>query len=162
MPIEQKLQSQVPQEEMDEENDGPEEEGTEQEELDLKIAVLMGERLLENGGFDVIEKAVAQSKDPSQVIGQFLMQMGTQLFESMPDDVALSPSILLARGGWVEQMSDFIQEELGVKQDVMDRAEIYVATTAQQMAQQQAAPAGAPPQEAAPQPAGPAMPQGAM
>ncbi len=120
MALEQQMASQEPKDEYD---------------TDLKIAVLMGERLLEEGGFDVIEKASASSKDPGQVIGQFLMQMGQQLMENMPEGVTLSPEIMLAPGGWVEQMSDFIQSEVGVKKDVMDKAEIYVASTAQQMAQ---------------------------
>lgn len=118
--------------------EAPEQEGialTDEEEQDLKIAVLMGERLLEHGGFDVIEKAVASSSDPGQVIGQFLMQMGQQLHESMPDDMKLSPKIMLAQDGWVEQISDFIQEEGLANKDVMDKAEIYIASTAQQMAQ---------------------------
>lgn len=109
--------------------------GTEEEEKDLKIAVLMGQRLLDDGGFEVVQSAVKSSKDPGQVIGQFLMQMAQQMFESMPEDMQLSPTVLLAHGGWLEQISDYIQDEIKVKKDVMDKAEIYVASTAQQMAQ---------------------------
>lgn len=109
---------------------------SDEEEMDLKIAVLMTERLLQDGGFDVIQKAMDSSKDPSQVIGQFLMQLGQQLHESMPDGMQLSPKIMLCQGGWVEQVSDYIQEETDVKKAVMDKAEIYVASTASQMAQQ--------------------------
>lgn len=108
---------------------------SDEEELDLKIAVLMGENLLQKGGFDVIDKAVSQSSDPSQVIGQFMMQLGQQLMENMPDDIQLSPKILLAKHGWVEQISDYIQSEAHVPKKVMDKAEIYVASTASQMAQ---------------------------
>jgi hypothetical protein len=104
--------------------------------IDLEIAVLLGQRLLDDGGFDVIEKAVGESSDAAQVVGQFIMQMGTQLMESMPEGTELSPEILLAPGGWVEQMSDYIQEEGVADKTVMDKAEIYVASTAQQMAQQ--------------------------
>lgn len=108
---------------------------TDEEELDLKIAVLMGQNLLDKGGFDVIQKAVDQSKDPGQVVGQFFMQMGQQLMENMPEGMELSPKILLAQGGWVEQMSDYVQEELGINKKIMDKAEIYIASTATQMAQ---------------------------
>lgn len=107
-----------------------------EDEIDLEIAVLLGQRLLDDGGFDVVEKAVASSSDPGQVIGQFIMQMGTQLMESMPEGTELSPAILLAPGGWVEQISDYIQDEGVADKAVMDKAEIYVASTAQQMAQQ--------------------------
>lgn len=101
---------------------------------DLKIAVLLGERLLRAGGFDVIQKAMKSSKDPGQVIGQFLLQLGQQMFEKMPSNIKLSPRILLCPGGWVEQISDFIQEKLNVPKDVMDKAEIYIASTSSQMA----------------------------
>jgi hypothetical protein len=158
-------------EEMMEPEDNEQEESSE-DEMDLKIAVLLGQKLLEEGGLDVVEKAVRGSSDPGQVIGQFLMQMGQQLHESMPDDAKLSPAIMLAPGGWVEQMSDYIQEAAGVKKDIMDKAEIYVASTAQQMAQAKQAqgdpnaPPVAPGVQAPvmPQQAGPVMPQpaGAM
>lgn len=123
MALEKKLTEEAPQE------------GGSDEEMDLEIGVLIAKHLLEDGGFDVIEQAVASSSDPGQVVGQFLMQLGTQMFENMPEGVDLSPAIMLAKGGWLEQVSDFIQEELGVKKEVMDKAEIYVASTAQQMAQ---------------------------
>jgi len=113
------------------------------EDYDLKIAVLMGMQLLDQGGFDVIEKAVDQSKDPGQVIGQFLLQMGQQLYESLPDDVKFDPGIMLEEDGWVEQISDYIQDELGISRDIMDKAEVYVGSTATQMAQAKAAPAAA-------------------
>lgn len=135
-----------------------------EEEMDLKIAVLMGERLLNEGGYDVIEKAVDQSSDPGQVIGQFIMQLGQQLHETMPDDMQLSPKIMLAHGGWLEQISDIIQEQAHVKKSVMDKAEIYVASTAHQMAQakqqQGGMNNGEPVPPVAPGPGTPVVPQG--
>lgn len=130
-----------------------------QEEQDLKIAVLLAKGLIDKGGFDVIKQALESSKDPSQVIGQFLMQMAAQLDEKMPPEMKLSPTIYFAVGGWVEQISDYLQEEYKVDKKIMDRAEIYIATAAQKMAQgaAQQPPAGAPSPAAAP----PAMPQGA-
>lgn len=107
---------------------------TEDEEQDLKIGVMMAQKMLDEGGLEVVETAISQSKDPAQVIGQFLLQMGQQMMESMPDDMKLSPKILLCKYGWLEQVSDYIREEADVKKDVMDKAEIYVASTAQQMA----------------------------
>lgn len=130
------------------------EEGRDEADLDLQIAVLLGMRLLDDGGFEVIDRAVDESSDPSQVIGQFLMQMGQQMYESMPDDMRFSPEIMLAEGGWLEQISDYIQAELGVDSAIMDKAEIYVAHQATQMAQAKQAPAAAG--------AAQAMPQGAQ
>ena len=81
------------------------------------------------------------------------------MVESLPEELKPSPAIMLAEGGWVEQISDFLQEEYGVDRGVMDRAEVYVGTTAQQIAQSQQQPGGAAgpaPENAAP--AAPVMP----
>lgn len=133
----------------------------EDEEMSLEIAVLLGKHLIEDGdGASIIESA-KKSSDPGQVIGQFLLQLGSQMAEQMPGDIELPPSIFLAKGGWLEQMSDFIEEEYDVSRKIMDRAEIYVATTGQQMAQAQAQKAQAPQMQgmaAEPAPA----PQGGM
>lgn len=135
---------------------------TDDEEQDLEIAVLLGKKLIDGGGSEIIT-AAQDSSDPAQVIGQFLMQLGSQLVEKMPEDMKPSPKIFLATGGWLEQMSDFLQEEYDISREVMDRAEIYVASSAKSMAdakQQgaQGAPAGGAPAPAA----APAMPQGGM
>ena len=122
-----------------------------EEEQDLAIAVNMAMDLIDDGGWQVVQQA-EQSKDPAVIIGQFLMQLGSQLGEQLP--FPISPRIMLAEGGWVEQVSDYLQEEYDVPKDVMDRAEIFIATNAQQMAQaqqQQAAPQqGAPMEQAQP------------
>lgn len=130
---------------------------TDEEEQDLKIAVLLGEKMIDEGGIDVINQAIQESSDPSQVIGQFLMQLGSQMHESMPEDMQLSKKVFLCEGGWVEQISDFLQEEHGIKKSVMDRAEIYIASSAQQMAQgaQQTGESAVPGQQQPPMP-GPA------
>lgn len=130
---------------------------TDQEENDLEIAVALAENLIDEGGYQVIQQA-EQSSDPATVIGQFLMQLGSQLGESLP--FPISPRIMLAEGGWVEQVSDYLQEEYDIPKQVMDRAEIFIGSNAQAMAQQQQQAA---PQEAAmPQEAGPVMPQQEM
>jgi len=137
----------------------PEEETlTKDEQDDLAIMITLSKNLIDDGGYEVIEQA-QNSKDPAVIIGQFLMQLSEQLAEKLPFDP--SPRIMLARDGWVEQISDYIQEEYNVPSKVMDRAEIYIATSAQQMQQEQVAqdqqPQGAPmPQQA------PAMPMGGM
>lgn len=129
---------------------------TPEEEEDLKIAVTIAKDLIDEGGYDVIKQAL-DTKDPGQIIGQFLMQMVSQMNESLPEGITLSPSIYFAYGGWVEQISDYLQEEYDVPTEVMDRAEIYIGTAAQEMAQGQAQ--GQPPVTAE---APPAMPQGGM
>lgn len=129
------------------------------EEKDLSIMVNIAKSMIDDEGIKVI-KSAENSKDQGQVIGQFLFQLGSTLAEKLSGTVDISPRIMLAEGGWVEQVSDYLQETYGVPKDVMDRAEIYVAQSAQQMSQAQQAPQqGA----AAPAPPAPAMPQqGAM
>ena len=130
---------------------------TDQEEDQLEVMVMLAENLIDEGGIQALDTA-KQSKDPGQVIGQFLMQLGSQLGEQLPFEI--SPRIMLARGGWLEQVSDYLQDEYGFSKKDMDRAEIFVASSAQGMAQgqhaQQAAPQGAPAQEA------PVMPEEAV
>lgn len=129
---------------------------SEDDEKDLEMAVLLGKRLVDDGGAEVLN-AAATSSDPGQVIGQFLMQLGSQMNENLPADAKLSPAIFLCEGGWLEQMSDFLQEEYDVSREDADRAEIYVATSAQQMAQSQQAGA-----QQAPAAGAPVLPQGAV
>lgn len=106
------------------------------EEQDLSIAVNLAKNLIDDEGINLI-KSAEQSKDQGQVIGQFLFQMGSQLAEKLSGMVDLSPRIFLAEGGWVEQVSDYLQEEYGVPKNIMDRAEMYIGGMAQQMAQAQ-------------------------
>ena len=106
-----------------------------EEELDdLKIIVEMAKSMIHEGGAEVIEKAVEQSKDPGQVIGQFIYQLIEEIGSNAPADMDLSPNVLLVPGGAVEQISDFLQEVYEVNKETMDRAEMYVGDMAQQAA----------------------------
>lgn len=145
-------------EELEKENKNPEE-LTEEEEAELSIMVNIAKDMIDDAGYQIIQQAL-ESKDPGVVIGQFIMQLGSQLGEKLPFDP--SPRIMLAEGGWVEQISDYLQEEYDVPKKVMDRAEIFVGSSAYAMAQgsQQQSPqqgASAPAQQAAPP-----MPEGGM
>lgn len=111
---------------------------TDDEEDDLEIMVTLAENLIDDGGHEVIAQAESSS-DPGTVIGQFLMQLGSQLAESLPENMKPSPRIMFAHDGWLEQVSDYLQEEYDVPKEVMDRAEIFVASAATQMGQGQAA-----------------------
>ena len=128
-------------------NEPSQERLTDDEEDDLKIMVNLGKNMIDEGGSQVIEQAL-QSKDPGVIIGQFLMQLGSQLGEQLPFEI--SPRIMLAHGGWLEEMSDYLQDEYDIPKKDMDRAEMFVASSAQGMAQQQQQQA-APPAPAAPQ-----------
>ncbi len=134
---------------------------TDEEEQDLSIMVDMAEEMIDDGGYEVVTQALEQSKDPGQVIGQFMMQLASQLGEELRNQgIDINPKIMFAVGGWVEEISDYLQDEYDVPRDVMDRAEIYIGTSAQQMAQQQQQ--GAVPQEQmAPEQGGLVLPHGA-
>lgn len=156
MALEDQLNDAAPAEEMEGEQSPTEvtfEQLTDDEEEDLKIMVNLAKNLIDDGGYEVVE-AAEKSSDPGQVIGQFLMQMVSQIAEQLPDEGKPSPRIFLCEGGWVEEISDYLQDEYDVPEDIMDRAEIYIGTAAQAIAQGQQAPGG----PAGPAPA-PAMPQ---
>lgn len=148
MAIEKQLQTEAPEQEL----------LTDEEEKDLSIMVNLAKNMIDDGGIEVIRKA-ENSKDPGQIVGQFLFQLGGQLIEQLSGKVDVSPRVLLVEGGWVEQVSDYLQEEYDVPKNVMDRAEIYVASTAQQMAQTQQQEQAQQPPGAPPVAAPPAMPQ---
>lgn len=141
------------------ESGASEQELTKDEQDDLAIMLTLSKNLIDDGGYEVIEQA-QNSKDPGVVIAQFLMQLSEQLAEQLPFEP--SARILLAEDGWVEQISDFLQEDYNVPKKIMDRAEIYMATSAQQMGQagqqQQASQQGMEAQGAPPMP----MAQGGM
>lgn len=154
MAIKEQLAEQAPQEER----------LTDAEEQDLSIAVNLAKNLIDDGGTEFLE-STKTSKDQGEVIGQFLFQMATALKEKLSGMVELSPRIFLSVGGWVEQVSDYLQEEYGVPKDIMDRAEVYIGGTAQsvglaEIEKQQGggAPQGAPAPAGAP-PQGPVLPQ---
>lgn len=142
-------------------DEGKDKKLTKEEETDLKIAVLLAQHVIDQGGIHVIDQAVKESSDPGQVIGQFLMQLVSQTSEQLPKEVSLSPRIYFAHGGWVEQISDYLQDTYKIPRKIMDRAEVYIATAAQKMSQgaaQQAA-QGQPPATEAPAGGAPPMPQ---
>lgn len=89
---------------------------------DLEIAVLMAEDMLANGGMQVIKDAINQSQDPALVVGQFLGQLigqlGEQLQQQFPD---FDMRVFLAQGGWLEQILDYIETELGYPEEFSDQ-----------------------------------------
>lgn len=129
---------------------------TDEEEDDLELAVLTTERLLEDGGYEVIEQALTTSKDPSQVIGQFMIQLIQKLNEQFVNENQLSRRIWLCKGGWLEQAMDMVIDEFGLDYAVSDKAEVYVADTITKMAQAGASAGPAPQPGQAP----PVVPQG--
>lgn len=167
MPQDTPAPAQAPVEQPAPNDEGSDKKLTKEEETDLKIMVLLAERMIDDGGIKVIDQAIQESNDPAQVIGQFLMQLVSQINESLPQDMNISKRIYFCHGGWVEQISDYLQETYQIPRKIMDRVEIYIATAAQKMSQgqvQNAVQGGAP--NAAvptqpPMPGQPTAPQGA-
>lgn len=88
---------------------------------DLEIAFRMGVQLLNEGGLDMLRKAINESTDPAVVIGQFLAQLMGQMAESLRDEVDLDPSVFLAKGGWLDMMLDYIETKLGYPEEFSDQ-----------------------------------------
>lgn len=108
-----------------------------EEKNDLRIAVGIAQDLIDQGGIDAIDAAVKSSKDPGQVVGQFLMQLASEISRNLPEGMVLSPRIWLAEGGALEQVSDYLQDEYDLDEEIMNRAEMFVASAIQQKAQQE-------------------------
>lgn len=119
-------------------NAGADKPATDLEHLDLEIAVKLGTKLLmEAGGLDVIKKGLDSSGDPAQVVSKFLVQLIMQIKEAVDSQgVELSPNIVLGKGGWVDQMLELIEGELGLPPTFSDDVFADVMETFKAMAQQ--------------------------
>lgn len=84
---------------------------------------LLGVELLEEGGLGVLQKAVQQSGDPIVVIAQFIVQMVTQLAETLAQETNFDPRVMLVRGGFVDSISDFIVKKLQLGEEASDMIE---------------------------------------
>jgi hypothetical protein len=81
---------------------------------DVELAVRMTIKMLqEGGGLKVIKDAINQSKDPAQVIGQMLATIAAKLGEKLQQQFNVDPRIFLAKGGWLEHILDWIEQQLG-------------------------------------------------
>lgn len=89
---------------------------------DVELAVRMGVKLLnEANGIAVIRKALDQSKDPAQVIGQLLAQMMGTLAEELSAKADVDPRVFLAKGGFLDHILDYIEGKLGMPPEFSDQ-----------------------------------------
>lgn len=131
---------------------------------DVEIAVRMTIKMLqEGGGMEVIAKALQTSKDPAQVVGQFLAQIVGQLAEKLNQEYGVDPRIFLAQDGWLPKILDYIEGEMGLPPEFSDEVFSQVLETIKAAAmggkQQPAQPV--PPVQPQ-QPGAPVMEQGGM
>lgn len=130
------------------------------DERDVELAVRMTIKLLrDGGGMKLIMDAVQQSKDPAQVIGQFLAQMVGKLAEQLRDKFQIDPSIFLAPGGWLEKVLDFIEKALDMPEEFSDQIYDSVLETIKAAAKagDNPQPEQAPPQQGQPPTGAPPM-----
>lgn len=128
---------------------------------DVEIAVRMAIQMVEQGGGVKVIADALKSKDPAQVIGQFLAQLMGQLAEKMQSELDISPKIFLSKGGWLEKMLDYIERALNKPPEFSDEIYAQVLETVKAAAMGGNPPQEqAPPQEAMPQQGG--MPQEGM
>lgn len=140
----------------------------EQVELVTRLAVKM---LNEGGGLQVLQKALQQSQDPAQVVGQFLVQLIAALAENLSQRIDLDPRIFLVSDGFLDHILDYIEQQLSLPREFSDEVKDECVEMIRAMAQgetkpgqpQQAGPQqGAPPQPAGPAPGLDQMGQGPM
>lgn len=128
-------------------------------ELDAQIVVLMGKKMMDEQGLKALEPAL-KSADPAQVVGKFLAQMVMKMAESLVPQ-GINPKVFLAKGGFVDQMLDYIETKLGLPKDFSDAIVGEVMETIK--AAMQAAQSGSQgPSQAPPQGGPPAPQQGGM
>lgn len=108
---------------------------------DVEIAVRMGIKMLNEGnGLKIIQDAVNQSKDPGQVIGQFLAQLMAKMAEDLQAKVGLDPKVFLAKKGFLDTILDYIEHKLGLPQEFSDQVYTEVLNVIKAAAQGPAPP----------------------
>jgi len=89
---------------------------------DIELLVRTGIKLLnEGGGLDVIKQALDTSQDPGQVVGQFMAQLIMKMGEDLVEQLQLDPRAFLAKGGFLEELLDYIEQKLGLPSDFSDQ-----------------------------------------
>lgn len=89
---------------------------------DVEILVRVGIQLLnQGGGLEVIKKAIDTSQDPGLVVGQFLAQLIGKMGEELGPKMDLDPRAFLAKGGFLEEILNYIEQQLGLPEEFSDQ-----------------------------------------
>lgn len=142
----------------------PEKKGGKNKDVELAVRLTI-KMLTEGGGMEQIAAALNQSQNPAQVIGQLLAQIVGQLAEKLDEELGIDPRIFLSKGGWLENILDYIEGELGYPPEFSDQIYVEVLETIKAAAlggqQAQQAPQGGGLEAMQPgAPQAPAAPQG--
>ena len=126
---------------------------------DSELVSMMGMAMLDNGGMQVIEKALQGSEDPGQVFGNFMAQLIGQIAEFGQSNLGIDPGIFLQEDGFLDQMLGYIERKLKLPPEFSDQVygeTLEVVKAAASGGEQQASPGGGPapaPGQAPPAPA---------
>lgn len=90
---------------------------------DVELAVRMTIKLLRDGGGMKVIQDATKTKDPAQIIGQFLAQLVGQLAEQLDKQYGIDPRIFLSKGGWLDHVLDYIEKQLGLPEEFSDQIE---------------------------------------
>ena len=88
---------------------------------DSELVSMMGMAMLNNGGLKVIEDALRGSQEPGQVVGNFLAQLTGQIAQFGQENLGIDPSIFLQKGGFIDQLLDYIERKLGLPREFSDQ-----------------------------------------
>jgi len=86
-----------------------------------EVISMMGMAMLDSGGLDLISKALAESQDPGQVVGQVLAQMTGQLAEFAQDQMGIDPAIFLEEDSFLDQILNYIERKLDLPPEFSDQ-----------------------------------------
>lgn len=89
----------------------------------------------ESGVLEKLGPALQQSADPAQVVGQFLVQLIGHLADVASAEYNFDPRVFLAQNGWLEQVLDFIEDELGLPEEFSDEVQGTVLEMIKALAQ---------------------------
>ena len=110
---------------------------------DVELAVMMGiELLTEGGALELIKKAIDQSQDPAQVVGQFMAQIVARLAEVLAKEYSIDPGIFLAKDGFLDYILNYIEQKLGYPESFSDEIYTQVVEIIKAAAQGPSAPNG--------------------
>lgn len=90
----------------------------------VELVTRLGIKLLkEGGGLDTLGKAIQQSQDPAQVVGQFMVQLIGSLIEQLKEQIDLDPRVFLVPDGFLDNILDFLEDQLSLPSEFSDQVE---------------------------------------
>lgn len=103
---------------------------TDKDATDQQMLVKMGVDILEQGkGIELIKTALQGSQDPAQVVGQVMSQVLMALAEQTTQELGVNPKVFLAKGGWLNDMLDYLETKLGLAPDFSEEVWYAVVET---------------------------------